>query len=242
MTRDYRLITCLRYFVADKKAREAVEREKAQDGAMSEPRLCIATEFDEENVGSLTWDASHNSDCLSVSTDRLSVEWGPRKATYEGIYPPSWVPICSEAHLHSGTFCWDFIVEEMAKRQIGVGFMLQWDQGLDWGFFGYLGAGETAWAYDPSTGDVVTGTVSIAGGLPTFADMRSGVVSVRLELPRDGVGRGVFLVNGTEAPPIELPRGAVVVPAACLLEEGQRVRLGKLSRIPEEGRRRQASR
>ena len=199
---------------------------------MSEPRLRKASEFDEQDIGSLTWDASHNADCLSVSADRLSVEWGPRKSTCEGPYPPAWLPIRSEAHVHSGTFSWDFVVEEMVSAQIGVGFSLQWDQGLDWGFFGYLGAGATAWAYDPSTGDVVTDTQSIAGGLPTFADGRSGIVSVRLELPRHRPGRGLFVVNGTQAPPIELPRGAVVVPAACLLREGQRVTLGKLTRTP----------
>jgi hypothetical protein len=197
---------------------------------MSEPTLCNASEFDEQHIGSLTWDASHNSDYLSVSDDRSSVEWGPRKSSYEGAYPPAWVPIRSEAHLHSGTFSWDFVIEEMASNQIGVGFLLQWDQGLDWGFYGYLGAGATAWAYDPSTGDIVTRTESIAGGLPTFVDGRSGVVSVRLELPRTRPGRGVFVVNGTESPPIELPSGAVVVPAGCLLREGQRVRLGNLSR------------
>jgi hypothetical protein len=118
----------------------------------------------------------------------------------------------------------------MADGQIGVGFLLQFDRGLDWGFFGYLGAGVAAWAYDPSTGDVVTGTASIAGGLPTFADRRSGVVSVRLELPRNLPGKGIFIVAGVEAPRIELPEGAVIVPAACLLREGQRVRLGMLSR------------
>jgi len=127
---------------------------------------------------------------------------------------------------------WDFLVEEMARAQIGVGFMLQWDRGLDWGFYGYLGAGMTAWAYDPSTGDVVTRTESVAGGLPTFADGRRGVVSVRLELPRIAPGRGIFIVDRLEAPPIELPTGAVVVPAACLLRESQRVRLGNLSQAP----------
>lgn len=34
---------------------------------------------------------------------------------------------------------WDFEVSGLAGRQIGVGFMLDWDIGPDWGFFGYLG-------------------------------------------------------------------------------------------------------
>jgi hypothetical protein len=197
---------------------------------MSEPTLRRAFDFDERDVGTLTWDASHNADLLTVSGDGLTVSWGPPKPTYKDQFPPAWVPIRSEAHLHSGTFEWDFVVEEMASAQIGVGFMLLWDQGLDWGFYGYLGAGPTAWSYDPSTGDVVTRTESIAGGLPKFADGRRGTVAVRLELPRTGPGRGTFIVDRTSAPPIELPRGAVVVPAACFLRESQRVRLGKLSR------------
>jgi hypothetical protein len=199
---------------------------------MTEPVLRRAAEFAEEHIGSLTWDPTYKPDILSVAADRRCVEWGPRKDTYEGLYPPAWVPIRSEAHLHSGLFTWDFIVDELARDQIGVGFMLQWDQGLDWGFFGYLGAGTTAWAYDPSTGDVVTGTRSIAGGLPAFGDTGHGVVSVRLELPRTRAGAGTFIVDGTSSPPIPLPAGAVVVPAACLLCEGQRVRLGDLSRTP----------
>ena len=199
---------------------------------MSEPTLRKATELDGRDIGSLTWDATHNPELLTLSADRRTVTWGPRKPEYKGTYPPAWVPIRSEAHLHSGIFTWDFLVEEMATAQIGVGFMLQWDRGLDWGFFGYLGAGMTAWAYDPSSGDVVTRTESIAGGLPRFADGRRGVVSVRLELPRSASGRGTFIVDRIEAPAIDLPAGAVVVPAACLLRESQRVVLGPLSRAP----------
>src|SRR6516165_4053453 len=71
---------------------------------MSEPTLRKASDFDERDVGTLTWDASHNPELLTVSADRLSVTWGPRKPTYQGAYPPAWVPIRSEAHLHSGIF------------------------------------------------------------------------------------------------------------------------------------------
>jgi hypothetical protein len=128
--------------------------------------------------------------------------------------------------LHSGTFRLDFIVDEMASSQIGLGFLLGYEGGLlDWGFFGYLGAGRAAWAYDPSTGDVVNDTKSIEGGLPKFEDGRTGVVSMELELPRDGAGTGRFRVQGQASRPIALPSGAVVVPAACLLKEGQRVTL-----------------
>jgi hypothetical protein len=194
---------------------------------MTHPSLVKASALAPGDVGAFAWDASHNSDILTVSSDRLGITWGPRKPEYSGkFYPPAFVPAKTTARLHSGAFGWDFLVEEMANRQIGIGFMLLWDNGLlDWGFFGYLGAGSTAWAYDPSTGDIVTGTRSICGGLPKFQDARRGIVSVDLVLPRDAPGRGTFTVNGVVAPAIELPVGAVVVPAACLLAETQSVTL-----------------
>ena len=118
----------------------------------------------------------------------------------------------------------------MARAQIGVGFMLLWSVGPDWGFFGYLGASSTAWAYDPSTGDVVCNTESIQGGLPKFADGRTGEVSVHLDLPRHAEGSARFLVEGVYTRVIPLPEGAVVLPAACLLTESQRVTLAGYGR------------
>jgi hypothetical protein len=198
--------------------------------AEKQPELVRATDLSRDDVGSFAWDPSHNAHVLTVSGP--SVEWGARKVTYQGkLYPPAWVPIRTLARLHSAAFRWDFVVDEMANRQVGVGFMLAWENGLlDWGFYGYLGAGTSAWAYDPSTGDIVTETRSIAGGLPTIENGRSGTVSVVLDLPREGEGRGVFVVNGVETPPVPLPVGAVVVPAACLLAETQKVTLGGFSR------------
>jgi hypothetical protein len=38
------------------------------------------------------------------------------------------------------TFTWNFIVEEMAEAQIGLGLMLQWHEGLRWGLFGAIRA------------------------------------------------------------------------------------------------------
>jgi len=146
------------------------------------------------------------------------------------FYPPAWVPASTRMHLHSGTFRLSFVVDEMARAQIGVGFMLSWNVGPDWGFFGYLGASPTAWAYDPSTGDVVCNTKSVQGGLPKFSNGRTGLVSVRLELPRGDDGFGTFIVDGLETRRIPLPAGAVVVPAACLLREGQRVTLSGYER------------
>jgi hypothetical protein len=93
-----------------------------------------------------------------------------------------------------------------------------------------LGASSAAWSYDPSTGDVVTRTASIEGGLPRFADRCTGRVSVELALPRQGAGRGRFVVDGTASSWIGLSEGAVVLPAACLLRETQRVTLAQFER------------
>ena len=200
-------------------------------GNESEPLLLKARDLLESDIGSFEWNALHNSDVLTVSKHGETIEWGPKKLEYTGKhYPPAWVPAPTRAHLHSGNFRWDFVVEEMASRQIGVGFMLLWDIGADWGFFGYLGASTTAWAYDPSTGDVVYNTESIQGHLPKFAGGRTGIVSVFLELPRTGEGSGRFQVNGVDTHSIPLPEGAVVLPAACLLKETQRVTLAQFQR------------
>jgi hypothetical protein len=193
------------------------------------PALLSATALDPHDQGSFAW-AGDNADVLSYSDGSRTVTWGPRRPEYTGHYPPAWVPVPTDARLHSGAFQWSFLVEEMMEAQIGVGFMLQWDEGLDWGFFGYLGAGHTAWAYDPSTGDIVNATKSICGGLPVFPDRRRGVVAVELDVPRQGAGRARFIVDGTPTPAIALPEAAVIVPAACLLHEGQRLTLSALER------------
>jgi hypothetical protein len=109
-----------------------------------EPTLLEAIAFEESDIGSCEWDGDHNSDLLSVSNAGFTIGWESRKPEYRGKY--------------YGKFAWNVIVEEMARAQIGVGFMLLWDTGPDWGFFGYLGSSRSAWAYDPSTGDVVHGT------------------------------------------------------------------------------------
>jgi hypothetical protein len=120
----------------------------------------------------------------------------------------------------------------MSNAQLGVGFLLAFEGGLlDWGFYGYLGAGSFAWAYDPSTGDVVTRTESIQGGLPTFLDGRTGVVTVEFQLPRNEAGTARFRIQGKASRDISLQRGAVVAPAACLLKEGQRVTLAAIRTV-----------
>jgi hypothetical protein len=189
---------------------------------MSEPSLLHARDLGASDRGRMAWRRDHNADALTVSADARTVTWAPGSTTG---HPPAWIPIETEARLFGGAFEWDFVVEEMAAGQIGVGFMLAWDIGPDWGFFGYLGSSTSAWAYDLSSGDVVYATKSIEGSLPRSADARTGVVTVRLEVPADAPGAATFRVAGVDSRPIELPAGAVVIPAACLLRETQRVRL-----------------
>ena len=149
--------------------------------------------------------------------------------------PIAWLPAMTRLRLHSGHYRWDFTIEEMGSAQIAVGIMLLFNIGPDWGFFGYLGSSSNAWAYDPSTGDVVTATRSIQGGLPRFEDGNTGVVTVDLKVPRDGEGSATFIVAGVESQPVPLPGSSVILPAACLLKERQRVTLGELKRFPEGG-------
>jgi hypothetical protein len=194
-----------------------------------EPELLKANALAETDRGAFEWDTEHNADLLTVSNDGRTIEWGPREPRDKGKYPPAWVPASTRARLHSGNFRWDFVIDELAGAQLGIGFMLLWDVGRpDWGFFGYLGSSTSAWSYDPSTGDVVSNTKSIQGGLPTVADGQSGVVSVRLDLPRDDAGAGWFTISGAESRSIALPEGSVVLPAACFLRESQKVSLSSL--------------
>jgi hypothetical protein len=198
-----------------------------------EPSLLKASAFLETDRGSFEWNCEHNSDLLTVSISGRTIEWGPRKPDYKGkSYPPVWVPASTRSRLHSGKFQWDFVIEEMARAQIGVGFMLLWDIGPDWGFFGYLGSSSSAWAYDPSTGDVVYNTASIQGGAPKIVDGRTGVVTVHLDLPRDAEGAANFSINGVNTQLIRLPESSVILPAACFLKETQKVTLANFQQIP----------
>lgn len=203
---------------------EADEKQPPMNKPTPEPQLLQAESLAPNDLGSMVWNPEHHADLLTVSNSGQAIEWGPRKPEYTAKhYPPAWVPATTMAHLHSGRFTWDFVVKEMADRQIGIGFMLLWDVGPDWGFFGYLGASRTAWSYDPSTGDVVTEGNSIEGNLPTFSDRHTGKVTIELDLPRNAEGKGVFLINGVASRPISLPKGSVILPAACLLKESQKL-------------------
>jgi len=195
-----------------------------------QPSLLHAMTFADGDIGEVEWNSEHNGHLLTVTNNGQAIEWKPRQKGKDKL-SPVWVPASTSLYLHSGHFRWDFIVDEMASRQIGVGFMLGWDVGPDWGFFGYLGASPTAWAYDPSTGDVVCATESIQGGLPKFEDGRTGVVSVELKIPRNAEGEGKFIVAVTETHPIPLPVGAVVLPAACFLKETQKITIANFERL-----------
>jgi len=202
------------------------------DPAMNQaPSLLKATALSEENIGLFKWDSNHNDHLLVFSKDEQTVEWIPNNPKFKGKYAAAYVPALTRSQLHSGRYSWDFVIEEMAHAQIGIGFMLQWDIGPDWGFFGYLGASTSAWSYDPSSGDIVNNTKSIKGGLPKFEDGRQGVVTVRLNLPREAKGEAQFIVNGVDTPLIELPESSVIIPAACLLKETQKVTLTNFERV-----------
>lgn len=193
-----------------------------------------ASSYELTDIGEMAWDSNHNNHRLTITGDGLSIEWDEDKNKAREP-TPCWVPAATLLHLHSGVFSLEFQIDEMAECQIGVGFMLQLTDGVnvggDWGFFGYLGASCTAWAYDPSTGDVVTATESIEGGLPKIENGHSGVVKMRVDVPRDDVGSAKFIIERVESKPIPLPVGAVVLPAACFLETGQRITLSSLYRL-----------
>ncbi|MBI3924762.1 MAG: hypothetical protein HY319_04415 [Armatimonadetes bacterium] len=195
-----------------------------------EPFLLKACDLDPSDTGSFEWNATHNSDVLNFSQEGRTIEWDASMSRYTGKYPPVWVAASTRAGLHSADYQWDFVVAEMGEAQIGVGFMLLWNIGPDWGFYGYLGASNSAWAYDPSTGDVVRDTRSIEGGLPRFSDGQRGVVTVRLSLPRETTGSGQFVVGAVQSQPIALPEGSVILPAACLLRPAQKVTLANFQR------------
>ena len=189
--------------------------------------LLSASQLPREALGTWGWDGRFSAQELEFSTNGLNAAWRHQEEELGEDGPRLWVPVQSQARLHSGNFRWSYNVKNMGSSQLGVGFMLDWTVGPDWGFFGYLGSSSSAWAYDPSSGDVVLATRSVEGGLPTFPT-GEGVVTVEAHLPRQSDGLARFLVNGVTSGAVWLPPGSVLVPAACLLEVGQEVSLGPL--------------
>lgn len=169
----------------------------------------------------MKWDPRHTQQPLAISNDGLTLSW---ERDSDSKYQPIWLGSQTTARLSDGVFAWDFIINAVASRQIGVGLMLE---PANWGFFGYLGASDTAWSYDAFEGAVVTATEAIQSGLPTIS--KSGTVSVYLDLKHKYEFK--FIVDGTDTPPVSLPRGSTVIPAGCLLSKGQIVTLSGLRRI-----------
>jgi hypothetical protein len=165
----------------------------------------------------LRWDERHTQKPLTISKDGLTLSWDSDSKAV-------WLGSQTAGRLSNGVFTWDFKIEEIAERQIGIGILLD---PPNWGFFGYLGAGKNAWSYDAFEGAIVTEEEAIHSGLPTIK--KSGTVSVRLDLKKKN--ECVFIVDGKETPAIALPQGAVVIPAACLLKKGQVVTLANLKQL-----------
>ena len=165
----------------------------------------------------MEWDRTNSQQDLAISDDGLTLSW---RTDSEAVW------LCSQTtgRFTGGNYSWDFAIESIAQRQIGVGIMLD---PPDWGFFRYLGAGTGAWAYDAYEGAIVTKTEAIHSDLPKFQE--TGIVTVRLNLT--DVNTCTFVVNGEETPAIELPAGATIIPAACLLKKGQVVTIRDLRRI-----------
>jgi hypothetical protein len=187
--------------------------------------------LNESDIGEMKWNTIHNNEILKFSDNGCVAEWEADQPRYKGKHLPSWVPASTKLKLHSGRFLLDFEIEEMAERQIGLGFMLDWSIGADWGFFGYLGSSTSAWSYDPSTGDIVCNTESISGSLPKFTNGRSGTISIDINVPRDDKCWAQFIVNGQSTPKIKLPPNSVVLPAACFLKQSQRIKMVNFNRV-----------
>ena len=209
-------------------ASEKSASESDHDNPSGEPYLLNSSKFSSEqksDFGQFRFTDRRNEDSpLRFTNDHCTVEWAT---------PPqlAWVPVSTKAKLHSGKWSLEFHVESMQKRQIGVGFLLDWNIGPNWGFFGYLGSSSSAWSYDPSTGDIVSATESIHGHLPKF-NGDSGVIGLEVDLPVNEKGKFTFIIDGIRTPTKELQNsGAVVIPAVCLLSIRQRVTIKNLVRL-----------
>ena len=93
-------------------------------GSAERPALLRADAFEESDIGSCEWDRGHNPDLLTVSNGGRTVGWEKKKRDEGKLKLLAWVPASTRLHLHSGNYRWDFVVDNMAKAQIGVGYML----------------------------------------------------------------------------------------------------------------------
>lgn len=155
---------------------------------------------------------------LTCSDDGKSIAW-----TEEGSF--AWLP-CPTKSLFDRDFRIEFDIVSQPAEQVGVGFALA---PLDLGFYGYLGASDTSFAYDPSSGDIVSATAELRSGLAKLPT-GCGTIGLHCKLTDRKKCSAQFLVNGVPASgPIELPPESIVQPAVCLLRRGQRVNLKNFS-------------
>lgn len=157
----------------------------------------------------LRWDRTDTQSSLTISEDGLTLS---RRELSEAL----WLSAQTTGRLRDGICSWEFEIETIANAQIGVGALLD---PPDWGFYGYLGAGHNAWAYDTHDGAIVTETKDLHRNLPKIQER--GTVSVTVDLVHDMTM--TFSVDGVKTPAIPIPRGSTVIPAATLLKRGQEV-------------------
>lgn len=163
------------------------------------------------------WDRQWTPNELDISDAGLTLAWDTEEQF-------AWLPAQTTAKLSDGIFFLDFHIDSIVSRQIGVGFLID---PPDWGFYGYLGAGRNAWSYDAFEGAIVTQEAAIYSNLPKIEE--SGTITMYLDLKREN--KCVFFVNSVETPPIPLPPNSIVIPAACLLKQGQKVTLANFEQI-----------
>lgn len=206
-----------------KKEWKKTEQENKEE---KQPQLAKAISYKENDIGKVEWNTKHNDDFLIFSNENKTMHWNPKAEN------ATFLPATTSLHLHSWEYLLDFKIEKMWNRQIAVGFMLLWDNWLlDRGLYWYLWAWWSAWAYDPSTGDVVSATQSIQWWLPKFEDWDSWTITIELNIPRDWEWTGRFIVNGIKSWLIRLPIWSVIVPAACLLKKEQKITIENFKKI-----------
>ena len=193
-----------------------------------EPTLLQASSCSSSLTSTFAFNPKDLNPVLSLTNDNKTIEW-VSNITY------AWLGIETLLNLFDGKYSLDFKIDSMQNYQLGVGFLLVWEispgeTSCDWGFYGYLGSSESGFSYDPSTGDIVSHTESIAGGLPILKENK-GVVSLELDLPKDKEGEAWFVIDGVKTPSVKLPIGAVVRPAACLLRRNQKITLENFKKI-----------
>ena len=186
---------------------------------MTEIKLLSAEELNEGEIGKAEFSTTSNK-ILTITNNNKTIEWQHDKHLKQKFH---WQTIETSLKLHSGIYSIDFQIEKMSHKKIGIGFLLLWNKGVDWGFYGFLGSSSSSFSYDPSVGEIISQSRPIKDNLPKF-EGDSGEISIEFHLPRKGENCSAsFRVNGVRTPPITLPHSSVVVPAVCLLNPNQKI-------------------